>query len=243
MTHVAIPEQLKAELDAFFKKNKHPELVSSYLFFLEKKYRLQPVLFVKEKRIYQSIEDAVRYLESEGKLWRQTEIKIGFGPPTVNAETKRIYICPFSGKVFGDNTHPHPQDAIYDWVSTCPENNEYVNGLKAKRFFVSDDPEVIQSYITPRKDPIKRIVYSSLITGKLFLTKESVVEDFKQNWLKRLTLVEVQNQNRFQIEEHFLAFIKKQMAEEQIAAFVEALAAYPEFQAVVIQWMEEGAEE
>ena len=78
---------------------------------------------------------------------RQTEIKIQVGKPTVNAQTKKVYICPFTGKVFGDNTHPNPQDAIYDWVSRCPENTERVNGLKVKRCYVSEDPEIIQNYI------------------------------------------------------------------------------------------------
>ena len=73
-----------------------------------------------------------------------TEIKIGQDTRSVNEQTKKIYICPFSGKVFGDNTHPNPQDAIYDWVSTCAENNERVGGLRVKRFFVSEDPEMIQ---------------------------------------------------------------------------------------------------
>ncbi len=44
------------------------------------------------------------------------------------------------------------------------------------------------------------------MSGKLFNSKESVVADFKKNYLKKMTLDEVQNQNRYAIEEHFLAF-------------------------------------
>ena len=54
--------------------------------------------------------------QKEGKLWRETEIKIQVGQPSVNEDTQKIYICPFTGKVFGDNTHPNPQDAIYEPV-------------------------------------------------------------------------------------------------------------------------------
>lgn len=239
---VVISDELKKELQQFLKKHRKPELVSTYLFFLEKKNGLHPVLFPKEKTIYHSAEDAVRFVEAQGKLWRETEIKIGFGPPTVNEQTKKIYICPFTGKVFGDNTHPHPLDAIYDWVSKCPENNEYVNGLKVKRFFVSDDPEVIKNYISHRKKPVTKVVYSSIASGKLYNTKDAVVQDFKENYLKPLTLVEVQNQNRYQIEESFLSFIRKQLVEDKLAAFVEMLAEYEEFMPFVSAWVDEGEE-
>lgn len=242
MTSIVITEELKKELEQFFKKHRKPELVSTFLFFLEKKHRLQPVLFPRDKMIFQSSEGAVKYLEAQGKLWRETEIKIGFGPPTVNEETKKIYICPFTGKVFGDNTHPHPQDAIYDWVSKCPENTERVGGLRVKRFFVSEDREVIKNYIVNRKKPINKVVYSSVYSGKLYNTKEAVIEDFKANYLKPLTLVEVQNQNRYQIEEGFLAFIKKELVEEKLAAFVEALAQFDIFMPFVTAWIEEGDE-
>ena len=147
-----ISADLKKELELFFKKHRKPELVSSYLFFLEKKHKISPVSFAQGKTIFQGADDAVRALEKEGKLYRETEIKIGFGPPTVNELTKKIYICPFTGKVFGDNTHPHPQDAIYDWVVKCPENTERIEGMKVKRFFVSEDPEIIKTYIVERKN-------------------------------------------------------------------------------------------
>src|SRR5947209_14369865 len=117
MTKIVITEEQKKELEHFLNENRPAELINTYLHFIGLKYRLHPVLFPKEKIIYQSAEEAVRHLEKEGKLWHETEIKIGFGQASVNEETKKIYICPFTGKVFGDNTHPNPQDAIYDWVS------------------------------------------------------------------------------------------------------------------------------
>lgn len=240
MTKVVINEDLQKTLKDFLRENPSAELVNTYLFYIEKKFNLEPVLFPRDKIIYQSDQEAVKVLEDQHKLWHEAEIKISLGHSMVNEQTKKIYICPFTGKVFGDNTHPNPQDAIYDWVSKCPENTERVGGLKVKRFFVSEDPEVIQSYIAKNKPkaPITKIVYSSVLSGKLFSSKEAVIEDFKKNYLKRLSLFEVQNQNRFQIEEHFLAFIQKQLSEEKITAFVEALAEIQTFAPFVIQWIE-----
>lgn len=241
MTKVVISEEQKKELVHFLNENRPAELINTYLCFVEHKFGLQPVLFSKDKIIYQSSDDAVKQLENEAKLWHETEIKIGFGQASVNDETKKIYICPFTGKVFGDNTNPNPQDAIYDWVSKCPENTERIGGLRVKRFFVSEDPEVIKSYIDKtktRKEPIKKVVYSSVLSGKLFNSKESVIEDFKKSYLKKLTLVEVQNQNKFKIEDHFLAFIQKQLVEDKITAFVEALAEFDDFLPYVERWVE-----
>lgn len=240
MTKVVINEDDKQVLKQFLSENRPAELVNTYLCFVENKFNLQPVLFPKEKKIFQSAEEAVKYLEDEGKLWHEAEIKIGFSNLSVNDQTKKIYICPFTGKVFGDNTHPNPQDAIYDWVSKCPENTERQGGLRVKRFFISDDPEVIASYAakTKPKESITKVVYSSVLSGKLFNSKKSVIEDFKKNYLKKLSLVEVQNQNKFEIEEHFLAFIQKQLAEDRITSFVEALADIEDFVPYVERWVE-----
>jgi hypothetical protein len=233
-----ISQEQKTELLKFLKKNKNCDLVTAYLTFIEGKYKLIPVLFPKEKTIYQSLNDLVERLSNQGKLWRETEIIIQFGEQNVNAETKKIYICPFTGKVFGDNTHPNPQDAIYDWVSKCPENKERTGGLPVKRFFVSEDPDVIKNYITERKASIKKVVYSSVITGKLFNSKAAVIDDFKKNHIKLLSFHDVQNQNRYQIEENFLHFIQTHLTEEKITQFVEALSEHPEFQMYVEKWVE-----
>lgn len=228
---------LKKALVDFLEQNKKADLVSTYLKYLEVKYKLSPVLFPKEKKIYQSLESLIEHLEKRGALYRETEIKIQFAKEAVNEETKKIYICPFSGKVFGDNTCPNPQDAIYEWVSICPENNERVGGLKVKRFYVSEDPAVIKNYISKRKEPITKIVYSSAVSGKLFNTKEAVVEDFKKNHIKFFSLQEVQNQNRYEIEEEFLAFLKSYLNEEKISSFVELLSKYGEFEPYLNHWL------
>ena len=237
-TALKITNEQKNELLKFLKKNKSVDLVTIYLAYIESKHHLKPVLFPRDKTIFQSLEDLIGRLEAQGKLWRETEITIQFGQQSVNEETKKIYICPFTGKVFGDNTHPNPQDAIYDWVSKCPENKERVGGLPVKRFFVSEDPDVIKNYISERKASMKKVVYSSVITGKLFNSRQAIIEDFKKNHIKYLTLFEVQNQNRFQIEEGFLEFIQSHLVEDQIAKFVEALSQHDEFEPYLEKWVE-----
>lgn len=236
-----ISENLKEELLEFLKKNKKADVVTTYLFFLEKKLKINPVLFAREKKIYHGKEELIRYLEQQGKLWRETEIKIQFQKESVNEQTTKIYICPFTGKVFGNNTHPNPQDAIYDWVSNCPENTERQEGLRVKRFFVSEDPEVIKNYIVQRKEPISKTVFSSAITGKLYNSKAAVIEDFIKNQIKMIPLQEVPSQNRFAIEEGFLSFIQDKLQESKISAFVEALSDFPEFAPYVEGWLEEEA--
>lgn len=240
MTKTVITDDSKEVLRHYLSEKRPAELVNTYLCFIENKFMLQPVLFPKDKIIYQSADDAAKILEKEGKLWHETEIKIGFSLESVNEQTQKIYICPFTGKVFGDNTHPNPQDAIYDWVSKCPENTERVGGLRVKRFFVSEDPEVIKSYIAKNKpkEPITKVVFSSVLSGKLFSSKQAVIEDFKKNYLKSLSLAEVQSQNKFQIEENFLAFIQKQLVEDKVASFVEALVEIDEFKPFVELWLE-----
>jgi hypothetical protein len=236
---MTLSEQAKSSLLQFLHERRSPELLAAYLFYLEQRFHLHPVVFLRDKMIFQSSEVALKKLEEEGKVWRETEIKIGYGPPAVNEETKKIYICPFTGKVFADNTHPNPQDAIYDWVSKCPENTERIGGVKAKRFFVSEDPEVIRNYIKPPKVPISKTVFSSAVTGKLYNSKNAVIKEFKENYLKPMTLVEVQNQNRFQLEDSFLNFIQDHLQEEKIAAFVENLAEDEAFHPYVSKWIEE----
>lgn len=237
-TTLAISADQKEELIKFLKKNRNADLVMFYLHYLQEKFKLKPVLFPRDKLIFQSMDDLIRTLEAEGKLWRETEITIQFGQQSVNEETKKIYICPFTGKVFGDNTHPNPQDAIYDWVAKCPENKERVGGLPAKRFFVSEDPEVIKNYIAPRKASVKKVVYSSAVTGKLFNSKAAVIDSFKKNYVKPLSLYEVQNQNRYEIEAKFLDFIQTHLNEEKISQFVEALTVHPEFEPYLKKWVE-----
>lgn len=238
---VAISEEAKKSLLKFLAANPKAGLVPAYLFFLEKKFHLKPVLFQKGKMIFQGADEAVRKLESEGGLYHGAEVFIQFGQQSVNQSTKRIYICPFTGKVFGDNTHPNPQDAIYDWVSTCPENTERVGGLRVKRFYVSEDPELIKSYAEKEKPPgkIVKSVFSSRLNNRIFATKQAVIEDFKKHYLKPLTLVDVQSQNKYQIEESFLTFIQNHLSEDKLTNFFEALNSHEEFEDYINEWIGE----
>ncbi|MCH9614439.1 MAG: hypothetical protein SP1CHLAM54_16010 [Chlamydiia bacterium] len=238
MSEAVLSETLKDILAKFLKQNKKADLLTTYLYFIEKKFKIQPVIFLREKTIYRSKDELIKQLEDQGKLWRETEIKIQVGQPSVNEDTKKIYICPFTGKVFGDNTHPNPQDAIYDWVSKCPENTERVNGLKVKRFYVSEDAEVIKNYIEKRKEPLSKTVYSSAITGKLFNSKKAVLNDFIDHQLKVMALVEVPSQNRYQIEDSFMEFIQEKLDESKLSAFVEQLSQHDEFKDHIAEWTE-----
>ena len=232
-----INEKIKKDILNFLTDNKKADLILTYLFYAEQKNNLKPILFTREKKIYQSLDSLLEKLEKEGRLFRETEIKIQFGQQSVNDETKKIYICPFTGKVFGDNTHPNPQDAIYDWVSMCPENTERVGGLRSKRFYITEDPEIIKKYVTKRKDPITKLVYSSGLTGKLFNSKKAVIDDFKKTNIKYFTLFEVQNQNRFEIEENFLKFIQDLLTEDKIRDFVESISKFKEFEPYLEKWL------
>ncbi len=239
MAKLAIVEDQKQALEHFLSENPQADIISTYLGFIEKAFNVQPVIYPPSKIIFKNAEQAVAALEKEGALWKETEIKIGSEDEGINEETKRIYICPFTGVVFGDNTHPNPQDAIYDWVAKCPENTERVGGLPAKRFFVSEDPEVIHNYIGKNKPEkaMTKVVFSSALSGRLFNTKDAVIKDFRKNYLKPIPLSEVQAQNRFKIEESFLNFIQEQLEETKIAGFVEAIAEIETLQPHVSRWL------
>ena len=239
MSKVVIPGGMVSELEGFLKKNRKADLITTYLFYLERKFKLKPVVFIKEKTIYQSEAILIEHLEKENKLWRETEIKIQIGKKNINEATKRIYICPFSGKVFGDNTHTNPQDAIYDWVMKCPENKERVDGVKVKKFYVSEDTDVIKNYIKQNKEPLKKKVYTSLITSKLYNDKRGVIQDLKKNQVREFSMKEVPTQNRFEIQEDFLEFIQDQLEETKLSAFVEKLSKEDSFEKHVQRWMEE----
>lgn len=239
MTKVSITDKQAKAIETFLKKQRGADLITTFLFYLEEVKNVHPVVFLREKKIYQGEKEVIKHLEEQGKLWRETEIKIQIGKPTVNAETKRVYICPFSGKVYGDNTHPNPQDAIYDWVSKCKENTERVDGLRVKRYLVSDDPDVIKNYAQERKAAISKTVFTSVVAGKLYNSKQAVIDDFVRNHLKAIDIVSVPKQNRFEIEENFLAFIQEGLEEDNISQFIEALSQYEAFGPYIEKWLEE----
>jgi hypothetical protein len=233
-----ITPELKKQLEAFLADKKKSDLLSTYLFFVEQRFKLKPILFPAGKVIYENVDQAIELLEKEGKLWHEAKIRISFAKEAVNEGTKKIYICPFCPKVYGDNTHPDPQDAIYEHVSSCLENNERLGGLKTKRFFVSEDPEVIKNYIHPPKEALTKVVYSSVVTGKLFNSRQAVVKDFKENHIKSLSVAEALGQNRFEIEKKFLSFLQDQLEDTKVSAFVEEASRHEEFTPHVERWVE-----
>lgn len=234
-----VSESVKSELKKRLAEDPKLDLVSAFLYYLEHAHQADPVLYPGNKTIYFSPEVAAESMGKEGKLWRETEILVSYDQGSVNEETQKIYICPFSGKVFGDNTHPNPQDAVYDWVSKCPENTELIGGLRSKRFHVSEDPEVIKNYIQETQKSVKKTVFSSAINGKLFNSKEAIIRDFKQNYLKPMTLVEVQGQNRFQMGEELLHFFQKYLNEECIGKFINELSEDSSFAETINAWVGE----
>ncbi|WP_041468034.1 DUF2709 domain-containing protein [Chlamydia felis] len=233
-----ISGSIKKKLLQFLGKQKAPELLATYLFYLEQALNINPVVFVRDKIIFKTPEDAIQILEKDKKVWRETEIQICSGKPEVNEQTKRIYICPFTGKVFADNVYADPQDAIYDWLSSCPQNTERQSGVRVKRFLVSDDPNMIKEYIVPPKEPIIKTVFASAITGKLFHSLPALIEDFTSSYLRPMTLEEVQNQNKFQLESTFLSLLQDALVEDKIAEFVEGLADDTAFHVYISQWVD-----
>lgn len=239
MAKEVISEDLRKDFLNYLKRKRKLDLIQNYLYFVSIKYNIHPIVSPKHKMIFKNLEEALEILESEGKIWRETQIRIGAEQAHVNEQTKKIYICPFSGKIFADNTHPNPQDAIYDWVSTCPLNTERKDGLVVKRFYVSEDPEMIKNYIVKVDEPITKVVFSSVLTGALYNSKEVIIEEFKRDFVKSISLEEIQNQNRFELESNFLHLIQSELAEEKVTQFIETLSEYSEFLPYIQMWLED----
>lgn len=242
MNSMELTDKLRKDLESFLKKNRRADLVAAYLRCVELREKLQPVVHPGSKTIFAGAEGAIEALESESRLSRETEIKISFDQGAVNEQTQKIYICPYSGKVFGDNTHPNPQDAIYEWVSTCPENSDRIGGLRVKRFLVSEDPKLIKKYITHRKKSVTKRVFSSIVSGKLYDTRKNVWDEFRLHYLKPMSLYEVQEQNRFQIHPDLLKLLQEQLQEAKIADFVESLSKHAFFKPYLNLWLEDDEE-
>ncbi len=243
MTKLVITETIFKDLLDFIKKNRSTDLITVYLAYLEMAHKLSPVVFMKEKKIFLSEDHLLNTLEKEHKLYRETTIKIQLGKKSVNLESKKIYICPYSGKVYADNTHPNPQDAIYDWVSTCPENTERKDGIRVKKFYISEDPEVIKNYISPQKTELSKTVFSSVVTGKLFNSKKGVTKDLLENHIKLIPMKQVTTQNRFELHDDFLKFLETNLEDSKVSSFVETLSDRDEFTKYIAKWMEEPEEE
>lgn len=230
----------KDMLTDYIQQQPDTPLITFYLYYISMKDKIEPVIFAPELQIYKSEKDLFERLEKEQRLYSETEVKLT-SQESVNERTKKIYICPFTGKVFGDNTHPNPQDAIYDWVSKCPENKERVNGLKVKRFFVSDDPDMIKEYFEKQQSssegPLTKTVYSSVSSGKLFATKDNAIADLKKSGLKKIALDAIPDQNRYEIDPIFLEELQGWLNESNLQSFLEQLSEHSEFEEAIEQWL------
>ena len=65
MTKITISSEVQKALREFLKENPSAELLNAYLYFVEKRFDLSPVLFVRDKIIYQSKEEAIKALTGE----------------------------------------------------------------------------------------------------------------------------------------------------------------------------------
>ena len=67
----------------------------------------------------------------------------------------------------------------------------------------------------------------------------SPITHLKGYHIKKLTLMDVQNQNKFHIEEEFLNFLQSELKEDKIQIFVQELSKYKEFEKYLDKWFEE----
>ena len=86
MAKMVIAGEQRNVLHQYLEENSAVELVTAYLFFIENKLKLKPVLFVRDKVIYKSADEVVKALEKTMRVsrWRP--------PPYKSAQ----YSCPAS---------------------------------------------------------------------------------------------------------------------------------------------------
>ena len=125
----------------------------------------------------------------------------------------------------------------------CPENKPDASGRKSKTFLVSEDPKVIQSYIKETPQTLKKHTFSSALTGKIFATKEDVIEDFEKTQIRPMPLTKAASQNRFELHPSFVEWLEEKLNGETIQSFLESLSAWEVFKPSIDQWMQEFEEE
>lgn len=234
-----IEETVEKDIQKYLTEKREVEVLSAYFFFLEKVHTLSPVLSLKDKVIYSTKEHALQTLEEKNALWKEVKVLVKKGNFHVNEYTKKIYICPFSGKVFGDNTHPNPQDAIYHWVANCPENKENDHGMKTKRFYVSEDPKMIKKYLDLKVNDEVRVVYSSLASRKLFQDREGIRKEYEKKYLSQISLEESYEQEKYQLEAELSELLKRELVEEKVQEFAYALSQRELIYPLIRHWFEE----
>lgn len=231
-TQFTISPEHRNELLKFLKKHPNADAVEGYCAHIEQKLKLKPMACPREKVIGKSLDDLIQFLDSQGKISRETEHTFHHGKQTVNVSTVKVYICPFCHIGIGNNMDAFPADRMYDHVSKCSKNTTLGDGVPLKSFSVSEDPEMIAEFITERKASVKKIVHT--VGSKVYSSKEAVLEDFKKNQIKPMTFYEVVlNPREFEIEKRLSAVIEEYVNEEKIIAFLETLSKHPEFEPYV----------
>lgn len=201
-----------------------------YLSIVRELYDIDPVYYVQNKTLYKNREDARRHLCEHGNAIETLKIVVHEEAPAVDENTSKIYICPFSGKVFGNNMFSHPEDAIYDWVAKLPNNEISNSGVRKKRFFVSTDRALIVSYLHPSEKQFK-IVYKIQGSGNLFLSQEDA-ELHLINSLGSMSLKNVLNQNKLVLEPSFLSLCQELLEEsciQKVSAILNDIPQLSEF--------------
>ena len=197
-----------------------------YILILQHVHDIDPVVFLPNKVIFKNSEDAVHKLTTKAHTHNiaieTIKILMHRQAAVVNDETTKIYICPYTGKVFGNNTCNYPEDEIYDWVSTYATSNNIGTGTK---FFISSDKELINTYLSSNPDNYKT-VYKIQGNNQLFLDVVTAEKQLVKS-LVPMDLNSVLNQNKFQIEASFLKVCQHVLQDSYISKIVAVLNQAP----------------
>ena len=240
-----ISKQLLDHLEKQIKAKKNPSCGTAYMYYLKNILKISPVVYMPSKTIYESIQHCIEHLSDKNEIYRETSIKICYQASAVNNETTKIYICPYSGKIFGNNTHENPQDAIYDWVSRCPENKDYINGIKSKKFFISEDPKTISQYINKNEKTIEKKVYApfhnkGILKDKVYNTISSLEKDIANKCFKSISIQDCDDESRYIISD---GLTNNYLNDDTFTEFYNILSNREEFDYFTHLWSQEEEEE
>jgi hypothetical protein len=234
-----LSEDEKLHLLNFLKKTRNVDAVTAYCAYIEEKYRLKLVSFPRGKKMSFSMDSLVQELDSEGKLCVEKEIVRRYGRLVADNLTTKLYLCPFCDWAIGDNVDQFAGDKIVEHVAICSKNNEIEGGLKSKRFLISTDPKEIKKRSEDPKAISKKMVFTSNFSSKAFSSKKEVVEDFKKNFVRPITLKEVVYADEdVELDEKLLNFKEEHVTGEVIERFLHSLESLDEFKPYLKKWVE-----
>eukprot|EP00105_Crassostrea_gigas_P044026 XP_019928174.1 PREDICTED: uncharacterized protein LOC109620371 [Crassostrea gigas] len=210
------------------------EFTELFLNFITLEYDIRPVLYLGNRTIYRTPEEAFEKLTKNDEAYTCIKLNTVGHKPEVDNETTKIFICPFSGKVFGNNMFLHPEDVIYEWVMNCPENKVGKSGMKERRFYVSEDPKLISSY---KKEEVveTKEVFKSISSKKLFLSQEDAIEDVKKS-LKPMSISEVVSQKKHKLDDDFIELLQKVLDEDYTQQVFDAMLSCEGLKGITSKW-------